>query len=264
MADGGLAAVVALLSNPPWAAGLAAFLLVFCRIGAVLAVFPGYSASFISARTRLMAALALSWALQSLVLPVSVMATLTAQNVVPPAGMLATEILLGLMIGTTARLIETALGMACALTAQASGLSNIFDPHVESGGGTGLSVLVSLAAMAAFFASNGHLIIVKVLVNSYNVLPFNSIPNMGEVLEHIVNTVTQSFNLALQLALPFLILGWAFNIALGFANRLMPQLAVFFIGQPVAVLMGLVLMILVVPLWLPVWLDVFNNVLVGF
>ena len=63
--------------------------------------------------------------------------------------------------------------------------------------------------------------------------------------KHITNVVTTSFRIGLQLAAPFLAFGLLFNLGLGLLSRLMPQMQVFFIGLPLSILLGLLLLFLV-------------------
>src|SRR5690606_23606643 len=50
----------------------------------------------------------------------------------------------------------------------------------------------------------------------------------------------------IQLAAPFLVFGLLFNLGLGVLSRLMPQRQVFFIGLPLSILLGLLLLLLVI------------------
>jgi flagellar biosynthetic protein FliR len=58
----------------------------------------------------------------------------------------------------------------------------------------------------------------------------------------VAKMVGQSFTLAVEFSTPFVLLGLLFNLALGLLSRLMPQLQVFFVGLPVQILAGFVLL----------------------
>ena len=50
----------------------------------------------------------------------------------------------------------------------------------------------------------------------------------------------------MQLSAPFLVFGLLFNLGLGILSRLMPQMQVFFVGMPLSILGGLMLLLLVI------------------
>jgi flagellar biosynthetic protein FliR len=58
-----------------------------------------------------------------------------------------------------------------------------------------------------------------------------------------------------QITAPLLIFGIVFNIALGIVNRVAPAIQVFFIGQPIQVLLGLMVFTITVGSGMLVWLN---------
>ena len=58
--------------------------------------------------------------------------------------------------------------------------------------------------------------------------------------------IAMSFRIGIQLAAPFLVFGLLFNLGLGVLSRLMPQMQVFFIGMPLSILLGFLLLVLVI------------------
>ena len=54
-----------------------------------------------------------------------------------------------------------------------------------------------------------------------------------DMLQLVVQLVSSSFALGLQLAAPFLVFGFAVYAALGVLSKLMPQLQVFFVAVPI-------------------------------
>ncbi len=59
--------------------------------------------------------------------------------------------------------------------------------------------------------------------------------------------MAQAFALGFSLAAPFVIAGFAYNLALGAINRAMPQLMVAFIGAPAITAGGLLILMLAAP-----------------
>ena len=65
--------------------------------------------------------------------------------------------------------------------------------------------------------------------------------------------VAQAFALGFSLAAPFVIAGFAYNVALGAINRAMPQLMVAFVGAPAITAAGLLILMLAAPVILDFW-----------
>ena len=57
----------------------------------------------------------------------------------------------------------------------------------------------------------------------------------------------RSFHLAIQLAFPFLLLAFVFNVTLGAMNRALPSMPVFMIASPALVAAGLYLLAATMP-----------------
>ncbi|MGA8959179.1 MAG: flagellar biosynthetic protein FliR, partial [Pseudolabrys sp.] len=71
-------------------------------------------------------------------------------------------------------------------------------------------------------------------------------PLMGDAAQHVTRVITTAFRIGVQLSAPFLVFGLLFNLGLGVLSRLMPQMQVFFIGLPLSILLGLLLLVLVI------------------
>ena len=74
-------------------------------------------------------------------------------------------------------------------------------------------------------------------------------------------TVATAFRIGIQLSAPFLIFGLLFNLGLGVLSRLMPQMQVFFVGVPLSILVGLLILMLVLGAMMATFLGSVENVL---
>jgi flagellar biosynthetic protein FliR len=77
----------------------------------------------------------------------------------------------------------------------------------------------------------------------------------------MAQALSASFDAAMRLAAPFLILGFVFNIGLALANRMMQQLPVFFVGLPVSLAGGFLILSLAVPALLLGFAEEFEHLL---
>ena len=70
-----------------------------------------------------------------------------------------------------------------------------------------------------------------------------------------------AFKIGLQLSAPFLVFGLVFNIGLGVLARLMPQMQVYFVGVPLSIFAGFLILGLVLAAMMGTFLDYFIGVM---
>ena len=96
------------------------------------------------------------------------------------------------------------------------------------------------------FATDLHHLVIAGLNDSYTIFQPGEMPIVGDVAQHITRIIATSFRIGIQLSAPFLVFGLLFNLGLGVLSRLMPQMQVFFIGLPLSILLGFLLLVLVI------------------
>jgi flagellar biosynthetic protein FliR len=216
-----------------------AFLILFARVGAMLMLLPMFSDEAVPGRIRLLIAFALSVGLWGM-LSATVLPAAEDQNAL--TGILLIELAVGLALGTIVRLMFHAVGMAASIASTQIGLSSalVFDPAL--GGQTPvLTKLVVLAATLVCFSLGLHHLWIGALMRSYVLFPVGVVPNLGDFAALAIATIGKSTSLAVSLAAPLLVYGIVFNVALGLSARLAPTIQVFFIAQPLNILLGLAL-----------------------
>jgi flagellar biosynthetic protein FliR len=237
----------------------AAFLLTFARIGTMVMVLPGVGEQNMPMRVRLTVALLLT----GLLLPAHEKAyTVNLTELAPVLVEAVQEILIGLVLGMSARLAMSALQIAGSVIAQQLGLGFVtaIDPTQHQQGmlvGNFLSVL----GVTLIFATNLHYLVIAALNDSYNIFQPGQLPLTGDVAKHMTDVVTTSFRIGIQLAAPFLVFGLLFNVGLGVLSRLMPQMQVFFIGLPLSILLGLLLLVVVIGAMMGTFVGYMESVL---
>ncbi len=240
----------ALASLPGWAFG---FMLVLARLGTACMLLPGIGEAELPVTVRAIFAAAVSL----LLLPVLGPTLPTApQDIAPLAAMLIAEIITGLWLGWLTRLILLALPMAGQLMATAIGMSNVLQPDAMLGAGTAaLSRLLGLAAPLLIMASGLHAIAFQAVVGSYGLVPPGALLPAGDTAEVVVTAVGQAFALALRLAAPLLVTGLLFQISLGLAGRLVPNLQVYFAGLPGQIVLGVLVFAVLIAAILMTWMT---------
>jgi flagellar biosynthetic protein FliR len=73
--------------------------------------------------------------------------------------------------------------------------------------------------------------------------------------------VGAAFRIGVQLSAPFLVFGLLFNLGLGVLSRLMPQMQVYFVGVPLSILVGFLILLLVLGAMMGTFLGSVEDVL---
>jgi flagellar biosynthetic protein FliR len=237
--------------------GIFAFMLTFTRIGTAATIMPGIGDSFVPERIRLMIALGLTLVLFPLTFPM-------LPDPIPGPSMLVVlmsmEFIIGLLIGTVARIFMTALDTAGMVISLASGLGNaqMFNPAFATQGSL-IGAFLSVTGVVILFAFNLHHILFYGLVGSYEMFPVGTIPPAGGMAEMITRAVASAFTIGVQLAAPFLVVSMLIYIGMGVLSRLMPQIQVFLLALPLQIMLSFVTMGLVVSSLFLFWLHRFEE-----
>jgi flagellar biosynthetic protein FliR len=237
----------------------AAFLLVFARIGTMLMLLPGMGEASLSARMRLGVAVVLS----AILFPLHRAAYhIDLKGFAPTLAMLGEELLVGAVLGLTARLTISALEVAGSVVAQQLGLANIsgVDP---SQGEQGVLVgnFLTMLGITLIFATDMHHLVIAALHDSYTLFEPGEVPLLGDVAALFTHSVAAAFRIGVQLAAPFLAFGLLFNVGLAVLSRLIPQMQVFFVGQPLSIMLGLIALALVLGTMMGIFLGFFGGVM---
>ena len=230
--------------------------IVFLRVAAAVALLPGFGETVIPVRVRL----GLAVALTLVVAPVVALVPDGGGGIARFPVYLATETLAGLSLGIVLRLLVQALQTAGTIAAQSASLAQLFagagaEPmpalsHLMVSSALALAMMWGLAGQAA-----------RALILTYEVWPAGDVPSAALMREWGVAVVGQSFALAFTLAMPFLIAGLLYNLALGAINRARPGLMVAMIGAPAMALGMLVLAALTLPSGLLLWAGALGGAL---
>ncbi len=239
--------------------------LYFCRIGAMLMVFPGYSTMRIPVLVRLLLAIGVTAALTPILLQ--------AEGAVPPPaepspGELLTlvwvELLKGLALGLMGRMFFLAFEFLATALTQFIGMGNF--PGMPAEGQEPVPALVSLIMVAAtvlVFATGLHMQALSAVVESYAVSPVGVPGDVGGHLRDLADRLSRATFLSLQAIAPFMVYAVVANLAIGLVNRMTPQIPAYFISLPLIMIGGLFLLFFVVDEMFGVFIAGFADWLVN-
>jgi len=193
--------------------------------------------------------------------------TLNMQALPDPASaqgllILAQQIVAGLMMGFSIRLIFSAIEMAGDIAGMQMGLgfANFFDPQ-NAGFTPLLAQFLGILVALAFVAMDLHLQMLAALADSFQSFPISSAPLTAGAFRTVAEWGGILFAYALQLSLPLIAALLTTNLALGILTRSAPQLNIFAVGFPITLAVGFGALALVVPFIAPLLSLAFQQAL---
>jgi len=239
----------------------AAFL-AFCRIGSCFMLMPGFSSIRMAIHVRLFLAITITWALLAHlwddIIP-NVDRSMDALLV-----LIASEMLIGGTIGLVTRLYMLALQFAGSVIAMSSGWGGMASSAIdEMEPQAAVTVLITFCALLVLFATDFHHEIIRALIGSYTVIPMSVLFSPQAALIDVTDTLSQAFYLTLRLASPFIAYAILVNLAIGFVNKLTPQIPVYFIGIPFVLAGGIIMLYFGIGIMLSLFVDGFVPTTIG-
>jgi len=214
------------------------FLFILLRAGIVLTMLPFFSSRNFPAKFRIGIAVAISFVLTPIV------DFHLAQASIP--AIVIREIMFGIALGLAVRFIFFAVDMAGHIMSSATGMSAASTFNPEMGPSTDISQILSIFATLIFFATDTHHDVIAVFVKSYELLPAGTV-NVEGLVSTAMSLAGKTFIIALKISAPIVIIMLITHILLGFIYKAVPQMNIFFVGQPVYIFIGLLTMMLSLP-----------------
>lgn len=223
------------------------FLWPFLRIGAMLLSAPLFGASSVSVQARILFSVALTWLVMPLLPDLPQVSPLTPDGLLIAVHQIVIGVLMGFVLHLVfgaAVLMGQSLGMSMGL-----GFAMAIDPQ----NGTQVPVVSQfflILATLIFLSMNGHVILISILLDSFNTYPVGLSAWSSNTLLTVALWTSRMFASGLLMALPVMTAVLLVNLSLGVITRSAPQLNIFSVGFPIAILVGLVMLILVLPVFL--------------
>jgi len=214
---------------------LATYLWPLVRILALLGAAPLLGNASVPARVKIGLALLLAF----IVAP-----TLPAPPHIDPGSavgmlILLQQVLIGLMMAMVMRIVFASVEAAGEIIGLQMGLgfATFYDPQT-AGQSPLIGQFLGLIATLLFLAMNGHLLMLAVLVESFQVLPIRADPLAAVNMKTLAMAGGGILSTGLWLSLPLVAALLMTNIALAVLSRSAPQLNIFAIGFPITLSVG--------------------------
>jgi flagellar biosynthetic protein FliR len=234
------------------------FFAVLIRFSVLFAVLPFVGDNVIPAPVKVLLALATSIAL---------FPALISTGAVHPAqaghwgsttggivGTISMEVVLGLLMGFTARMAFESIQFGGNLVGNFMGFAaaSTYDPHQE-GQTQVVAQIQTVMAMLIFLAVDGHHLMLRAALDSYQVVGiggggFLSKTGVNAAISaRLIDLSGQVVRFGIQLAAPVAVSLFAVNVAFGVMAKTMPQLNILVLSFAVSALVGLLVMLMSVP-----------------
>jgi len=238
------------------------FLLVFCRLGSAIMLLPGFGEMYVAPRVRLLLAVLFSMLLAP------------ALHALPPMPytvfglfqLLLGEIMIGLFIGGLARMLIAGMHIAGSIIAFQSSLSSALTLDIAgfSGQDTSLGNLLSMSAVVLLFVTDLHHVMLMGLADSYSLFVPGNFPMVEDFANHATHIMSSTFQMAMKIAAPSIVVGMMLYLGAGILARLMPNMQIFFIMMAPQLLISFCVLMMVfsaIMLW---YLEYFKDTMASF
>lgn len=104
---------------------------------------------------------------------------------------------------------------------------------------------LSSVFVAYVFATDSHLLLIRLALYSYDIIPAGAEVFMyEEVIKYMLNIFSSAFMLAIRLSFPFIAIEFVLEMCLGLLMKLVPQVHIFVVNMQLKIITGLLLFFL--------------------
>lgn len=239
-------------------AWLGQFLWPLFRIGALFMVMPLIGSVMVPMRIRLVLAFSITCLIAPLLPSMPLMEPLSNDSLL----VLLQQLLIGFMGGMLLHVYYAIFAMTGQIVSMQMGLgmAMMYDPL------NGVSIPIigqvfQILTSLMFLALNGHLVVINVLVHSFETLPIA--PITSDTLDLNILTLQMSWasGAALVIALPAITSMLLVTISFGVMNRAAPQMNIFSLGFPMTMMGGVLVLMITISGIAHLYLELTNDAL---
>lgn len=231
------------------------FFLVFCRVLGVFSLMPFVSQKEIPGRIRLFISLGFAF----LMLPIIKIESSHEMHFSTLMKGMIVELIIGSFIGALTRMIAMLLDYVGHFLSDFMGLSsaNSFNPNLPES--TLLSNFFNVFGVILFLSLDLHHLIFSAFIKTYTLFPMMKLIHFGEYSKSLIQVVSQTFQVSLQLSAPLLIVFLISQLTLGFLGRIIPQVQLFFITMPLQLWIGFIVLSMIASSILVYYTEFFQS-----
>lgn len=223
---------------------LADFFWPLTRVSAMFLAAPIFSIRQVPLRVRLLLAVLITVLVQPVLPPAPTIPVISVDGL----HIAAQQVLIGIALGFLLQMAFQALVFGGQVMAYSMGLG--FAHMMDPANGVQVPVVSQfwlILAMLAFLLTNGHLLLIAALVDTFAVVPIAADGLGSAGLMELLSWASRMFAAGLLMTMPVVIALLLVNIGMGIVSRAAPQLNIFAVGFPVTLMMGFLLIWVTLP-----------------
>lgn len=233
------------------------FLLILLRVTAILLTAPIFNSRNIPVLFKV----GLSFAVSLILFPILNLQDLPVRfEAIPLVIGIISEILIGIIIGLSVRMIFVGIQLAGQLVGFQMGLAmaNIIDPATSEQVPL-LAQLYNLIALLIFLAINAHYWFLRALVESFRLVPPFEFQFTNSLMEQLMSLAGNIFIIGVKVGAPLIVVLLLMSVAFGLAARTVPQMNIFFVAMPLKILVGLIFLLFALPYMTSFFESIFSG-----
>lgn len=233
------------------------FILMFLRITALIVSSPIFGRKNVPTSVRIGFCLILTYVMFA---AYPVITAIEYKNLLEFSVLCIKELLFGLVLGYVTNLffsiaqtagyvidMNTGFGMVNVLDMQ----NNISVPITGN--------FLNIVMLISFFGVNGHHQLIYIIKSTFKNIPIGSVTLNPNIAWTALEVFVFSFILAVNVAMPVIVSGLLAELILGFIVRTVPQMNMFVLGIPLKILIGLIMLLLIMPIYVSFTNVIFQN-----
>ena len=184
-------------------------------------------------------------ALTIMIYPISSIGDIEITSPIVFGFLLLKEFALGYLVGFVMQLFDFVVTYAGAVMDFQMGLSmsTVYDAH----SGTQMALtgnILQIFYMLLFFAVDGHLALMKILVTSADIVPYAQINFAASSAMAILDIFIQCVVLAVKLAFPIIAIEFLTEMSVGILMKIIPQINLFVLNIQLKIVMGILMLLI--------------------
>jgi flagellar biosynthetic protein FliR len=230
------------------AAEFAGFVLVLLRLSMMVALAPVIGSPNIVTELKVAITLTLAFVIAP---QVSYDASMMPMHLFGFLFLAMGELIFGATLALMVRLVLETANMAGEYLSFQMGMTmvNLMDP-ISGAQLPVISRLVYISFVLIFVYANGHLIIVKAVIDSFKVAPPGYLYLWGpELFSEVMKGVGRMYILSVKIAAPVVALLFCTKVSFGIVAKAVPQMQILFVGMPLFILAGLIILGISMDFW---------------
>lgn len=228
---------------------MVAFILVFIRMVSFMVSWPVFGTTTVPSQTKVLLSLLIALMIFPVVDRSQVSVAFGSYELV---FLVIKEVFIGVSFGFLGRMFFFCVSIAGQMASISMGISSsqLFNPALGSTSSSLEQFKVAIATLF-FLAVHGHHVFLEGIVMSFGLVPLGMQGINLETFISVGGLAQQVMDIGIRLAAPVIVAVLFMNVAMAVIGRAVPQINVLVTSLPINILAGLVVLILMMPLF--VW-----------